>query len=253
MIIGSMATFPKRADLFWNSARRIASQVDILHITLNEFESVPNILDLPENVHFTIPNQDLKDVGKFLTKIGDDDTVFFVDDDILYPQDYVSKSLAEIKAIPVSSPAVFGYHGTRYLPAEFRGDFESAVGVVKHRFFRGKLRKLRKSFFYENGLIMPQIVDQLGSGVAIAKGRYVPPFEFMDGSQNFVDVRWARWCSDNSIARVCLPRQKGWLTTQETNESIYENFTRRTPDNVLKEIYTFAGRWNLDELPFAAP
>ncbi len=181
--------------------------------------------------------------GKFLPDWADDDWVFLCDDDILYPPNYVERTLALIDKFPLSLSAAYGYHGTRYLPAEFDGSFRSAVGSLKHRVHRGKLRKLRSSFFYEDSLDGPRVVDQLGSGVAAARGRYIAPFSFMTGSQKFVDVRWARWCFENDVVCICLPREKDWLETQSTDKSIYKRFTRRTPRFVRKELYNFAGKW----------
>ena len=243
MIVASMATYPARADLFWNAARTIVNQVDVLYIVLNEFKTVPDIPNVPPNVRFIIPETDLKDLGKFLPDFGDNDIVFLCDDDIIFPPDYVDCTLASIDKLPASVRSVYGYHGTRYLPARFLGDIESAIGALKHRYYGGKLRKLRSSFFYENALDAPKVVDQLGSGVSVARGRDIAPFAFMDGSRQFVDVRWARWCFENDIACVCLPRESAWLATQSTNGSIYKSFTRRTPKFVRKEIYAFAGRW----------
>lgn len=253
MIIGCMATYPARAQLFWTSVKTILTQVDMLHIVLNEFAAIPDIPEVPANVRFIIPDRDLKDVGKFLPKVDEDDLVFLADDDILFPPDYVQRSVAAMAGFPSDRRCVFGYHGTRYLPATFQGDVSSAIGAIKHKIHGGKLRKLRTSFFYENALDAPRAVDQLGSGVAMARGRDIPPFSFMNGSQNFVDVRWARWCFENNVDRVCLPREGSWIQTQSTESSIYQSFTRRTPVHVRNEIYGFAGRWKDQTLPLVSP
>ena len=240
-----MATYPARADLFWRSVETVAPQVDLLYIILNDFQRIPTVPDPPSNVRFIIPENDLKDLGKFLQHWDDDDWVFLCDDDILYPANYVERTLTLIDGLPSSVRAAYGYHGTRYLPARFCGTLDSAIGFLKHRIHGAKLRKLRKSFFYENGLDAPRVVDQLGSGVAAARGRDIAPFSYMSGSQSFVDVRWARWCFENDVACICLPRDQHWLATLPTDESIYKSFTRRTPKFVRRELYAFAGEWAL--------
>ena len=243
MIIGSMATYPAREGLFWDSVQTIVNQVDRLYIVLNEFTSVPHIPNVPDTVEFILPDQDLKDVGKFRPAFGDDDLVFFVDDDILYPPDYVAHTIAMMAALPQGRAVAGGYHGTRYLPARFKGDLASALGALKHRYYGGKLRKLRRAFFYESALETPQIVDQLGTGVTAMYGRDVPPLAYMEDSRKFVDVRLARWCHERAITQVCLPRTQGWIATQSTDETIYHTFTRRTPKQVRREIYDYAGAW----------
>lgn len=243
MIVGSMATYPARRHQFWESVRTIVNQVDLLYVVLNEYSDVPEVPSVPSNVEFIIPDRDLKDLGKFVPKFGDSDFVFLTDDDITYPDDYVTRTLSLIESFSSEARCVFGYHGTRYLPASFDGTLHSTLCMLRHRLHGGKIRKLRKSFFYENHLATAQVVDQLGTGVAAMRGRDLAPFEFMDGSQQFVDVRMALWCQRNDITRVCLPRSAGWLNTLSTEDSIYKSFTRRTPRHVRKEIYEFAGKW----------
>jgi hypothetical protein len=61
----------------------------------------------------------------------------------------------------------------------------------------------------------------------------------MRDSQMFVDVRLARWCFEQGIEIVCLPRPRGWLTEERHDERIYE-FTRQNPGHVSREVATFA-------------
>ncbi|AUU83942.1 hypothetical protein [Leclercia sp. LSNIH1] len=92
MIVANMATYPARKSIIETTVPQIAKQVDKLTICLNEFTSIPNFLNEIPNVEPIVPNEDFKDVGKFILKHQDNDDVFYVDDDIIYPDNYITKS-----------------------------------------------------------------------------------------------------------------------------------------------------------------
>lgn len=236
--VGHMATYPARSDTLEVVVNRIADQLDKLTVVLNEYSSHPQG-DFRSNVDFIIPNEDLKDVGKFLPEVDPDDFVFMFDDDILYPDDYVTSTLNKIK--DHTGPAIFGYHGSRYLPAKLSWNPISWYGCAVHFLFAGNLRKSRKVFHFQRHVSKWFKVDQLGSGVAVARGVHLPPFEVMRDSQKFTDVRLALWAKRTEIPLFCLPHSAGWLETLDFEEEIFRSFTRRTPENVLREIYEFAG------------
>ena len=106
-ILGIMATFPQREEVLKKTLPAICKQVHILKLVLNEFSEVPLWLSEYGNVEPILPPEDLKDVGKFYPE-RDADWIVMFDDDILYPDDYVSKSLNSIGDLA----GVFGYHGT---------------------------------------------------------------------------------------------------------------------------------------------
>jgi hypothetical protein len=62
----------------------------------------------------------------------------------------------------------------------------------------------------------------------------------MNGSQKFVDVRLARWAFEQGITEVCLPREAGWLKPIRYEATIFDDFTRKNPPEVTREILTFA-------------
>lgn len=236
--VGCMATYPARRDTLEMVANRIADQIDMLIVVLNEYTSPPEGA-FRSNVEFILPEEDLKDVGKFLPEVRPDDLVFMFDDDIIYPEDYVSLTIAHIK--DHTGLAIFGYHGSRYLPAKLSISPISWYGCVVHRLFAGNLRKSRRVFHFQRDLKQWRKVDQLGSGVAVARGVNLPLFEVMRDSQKYTDVRLALWAYRNGKSLYCLPHAAGWLRTLDFEEEIFRSFTRRTPEHVLVEIYEFAG------------
>jgi len=227
MIRAHMATYPKRRELLERAVRSVAPQVDKLILVLNEYTEVPPEISMIGNVEPVIPTEDLKDVGKFLPEPKDDDLVCFVDDDLIYPADYVAKLVEAAESIGLDD-AVFGYHGSIYKDVEADG----ANGRKVHSFNRD--------------LSTTTCVDQLATCGMLAIGRNVAPFAFMQGSQKFVDVRYARWLFKNGIASWCLSHPKDIFkemrVSSGVHETIYRGFTRNSPDYVISEIRDFAGK-----------
>ena len=225
MIIANMATYPKRSDILKETLPKIADQVDRLNLVLNEYEEIPDWLaDVPSVVP-VIPETDLKDVGKFLPSIpASAQAVFLVDDDLVYPEDYVAKSLKRLDQLG-QIRAVMGYHYSIYRgPRPIDQGRAYKRDVIHFGKPRGKFR----------------YVDQLGSGTAVLRPSDLPPLDYMQGSQKFVDVRLARWCFEQGIAQIAAPRSEQWIVNAPVEETIFETFTLTFPENVDDEILSFA-------------
>jgi len=237
MIIANLATYPPRKAALMQVIQRLANQVDTLNVVLNDYAEIPQ-WDLPQNVRLLLPSEDLKDCGKFYPKIDADDFVFLVDDDILYPLDYVAKTLDWLRKMPSFRFAV-GYHGSLYrLPNA--GWIETVFRRLQAAFGPRTVNVERKIFYFKKKLGDPIVVDQLGTGTVAIRGRYMPSFEYMKTSQKFVDVRFAKWLFEQSITAACVPRREDWLMPIEHEESIYEGFTLSAPQHVVSEIQAFS-------------
>lgn len=227
MIRAHMATFPARADILPAAVARISAQVDRLYLVLNEYKDIPPEISANSAVEAIIPEEDLKDVGKFVFKPALDDIVFFVDDDIHYPPDYVTHSLRQAEGVGLDS-SVFGYHCSTYNPQLERG--------ANSRRIKQLWRRSREMSY----------VDQIGTGTMVALGKNVPSLEYMSGSQKFVDVRYAKWLCENGINSISLKRRRMFLQERGSenpeDRTIWESFTRNSPDYVLDEIKSFAGK-----------
>ena len=227
MIRAHMATYPRRRETLAQSVASIASQVDRVFLVLNQFSEIPPEIAAIGNVEPIIPDEDLKDLGKFLPVPKADDLVFLTDDDLLYPPDYVRSTLAAAERIGLGD-AVFGYHGSIYSDVDVRG----AMG--------------RRIFGFRQTVLATTCVDQLGTGAVLALGKNIAPFSFMRGSQKFVDVRYAKWLQARGVDCWCLAHRKGHIgeikMPDGPAETIHANFTRRSPAHVVAEIREFAGK-----------
>lgn len=237
MIYATLATYPPRLGNLPALIRAISPQVDCLRIVLNEFEEIPDFCKGIANVEAHIPTKDTKDTGKFLFPVGDEDWLFTVDDDILYPDDYVKTSISLLESTNVPN-VIGGYHGTIYRkhPRLHSRTLRKLLGKDL-RFVVGS----RTTFAFPKELTQAVYVEQLGTGVALMRGRDAPPFQAIRHGQKFVDIVASRWWHLNKRNLVCLPRPENWLAEREpVGETIVNSFTLNSPAQAAEEIYKFA-------------
>lgn len=236
MIVANLATYPPRESNLLPVITSIAPQVDWLNVVLNQFDAPLPALDRFANVGQILPDEDTKDAGKFFPDTRDAAYVLLIDDDIVFPKDYVACAVSSMESI---GPGFMGgYHGSLYerpRPAWSLRALRRWLSYSDRRIADNR-RILR---FYEP-LSRPVIVDQIATNTAILRGSDMPPYAYMQDSQKFVDVRLARWCFDQGIRPVCLPRPAAWLGEVRFDETIYRGFTRRNPPHVAREIWSYA-------------
>jgi hypothetical protein len=221
--VGQVATYPARINNLPVMLESVAQQLDELHVVLNQFTRAQQrrLPKLP-NVYYSIPSEDLKDVGKFMRQAAADEYVFLMDDDLVFPPDYVA-TLVKWQSRSPSPRIAVGLHGVVYSDL-----FE---GASASRFVAK----------FDKALNRPQLVNQLGTGCLMIRGDMMPSFDFMSDSKRFVDVRFARHCHEHGIGMLCISRASGWVVDQEPEESIFETYTRERHREQMEEIVEFAG------------
>lgn len=243
MIVANMATYPKRSTTLMTAVHTIAPQVDLLNVVLNEYETVPPEISGIANVKAIIPEHDTKDAGKFYPDAAGADFVFYVDDDVIYPEDFVKKSIHSVEATKVQH-FLAGYHCSIYYKPVFSLKYKELKRFARFYISPHYIARFRKIIHFGIDLNAPIYVDQVATNAALMRGADAPPYEYMKDSQKFVDVRLAKWAWEKDIARICLPRRAGWLQTSDVDESIMETFTLRHFPHVGREILTFAFKGN---------
>jgi hypothetical protein len=221
--IGQIATYPGRAANLPLMLESVVRQFDEIHVVLNQYSKrQQRALPRYRNVHYRVPDEDLKDTGKFLRTTAADEYIFMMDDDLIFPPDYVATLIACAERLPNHRVAV-GVHGVIYsdlfegaAPSRFVAKFSKALGK-------------------------PILVNQLGTGCLMLRGDLMPAFDYMRTSQRFVDVRFARYCHENGIGMMCVARPDNWVKDQEPEESIFESYTRIHHGQQLDEILQFSG------------
>ena len=242
MIVGNMATYPARASVLQASVLSIIDQVDVLNVILNEYTTEPGWLRDYPRASAIIPSADTKDTGKFWCAApSPNDWLFTLDDDIIYPPDYVTRTLDQMVSLDLGD-FVGGYHGSIYrrprlLPSNPRlrrlllADPNYIVSA-------------RDDYCYWEAHERATIVEQIGTGTSVMRARHAPPYSAVGTAQRFIDVRFARWCHQQGVSIVCLARPAGWLREAGpmTGDSIFRSFTLERPAHVADEIRRFAHR-----------
>lgn len=236
MIVANLATYPARRHMLMYTIFDMLPQVDRINVVLNQYSAVPEEFANLEKVVPLIPSFDMKDVGKFYPTVSPEDIVLLIDDDIRYPEDYVTKTVGFYENLPIKE-VVAGYHASSYTRPSLQHFIKNPLDLFR---WKSRLSDFRRSYWFLSAQLDSVVVDQIGTGTAIMYGKFLPPFEYMLGSQKFVDVRFARWCFENKFLQVCLPREAGWLGQQDAEESIYEKFTKLNNHDANREIKSFA-------------
>jgi hypothetical protein len=246
MIVANLATYPPRRAFLSHVLAAISPQVDRINLVLNEYESVPEEVTGFPNVRAVIPHEDTKDVGKFYTDVSDAEFVFFIDDDLAYPPDYVARTLDRLAALP-ERRVLAGYHCSIYERPRITPSWTGLKRFAKYYLQPDTIANYRRVLNFPAAYPHPVIVDQVATNAAVMRAELVPPYDYMRSSQKFVDVRLAKWCFEREIRRICLPREEGWLQPSDSlgfrfEETIYRGFTLQHHSQTASEIWSYAFR-----------
>lgn len=208
MTTATMATTPGRAQYAVKAFGSLVGQADYLHLYFNgdehemSWETGRDLIDMGVRIHFAT-NGDLADLGKFYPPAPG--VRITVDDDLIYPPDYVATLLDGLKRYP---GCIVTFHGVDVHPqpqSYYRNrNVYRCLGTVEED--------------------RPVMVG--GSGVmAFPDGVqiwYADPWPFM------ADLVVARWAREHGFKIWVLAHAEGWIRHQEIDhrETIYTRFAR---------------------------
>lgn len=225
-IICGVATIPNRGDSLGDTVTSIINQVDELIIYQNGFKK-----DYPIHSNFSGKIKiyssldtgiDMGDGGKFY-KIGEyDDAYYFsIDDDLIYPYNYVSTMIEHSKNF--NDEFVLTHHGR-----DING------------FNYNNIKKSYRCLGYVNSI---NDVTFPGTGVSLIPTKNIK-FNFKDiHKENMCDIWLGKYCYENGKKVKVLPHNKGWIkhsTKIDLRDTIDVKVTSRNNDyrnNILKKMY----------------
>ena len=208
-VVVFLTTYPGRAPNLPKVVDALLPQCDALVVYLNEYEIVPDCLDLAK-IRAILGKDaagDLKDNGKFFAVADYPDAYHvFADDDLVYPPDYVATIVQGIRWFGFK--AIVGFHGTIYEPP--------LNSYIKDRtvlpFYAGSRATL---------------VDQLGTGTA---GCHASTFsaDLSDfETQGMADLWFAKWAAETGVPMVALERPAKWLVgMEEIDDTLFRQVQR---------------------------
>lgn len=206
-IMAGIASIPERASSLEQTLASIAPQVDEVHLSLNGYDHAPAFLDAFPNVRATVRGTNGGDAEKFAAVDGWDGYVLTIDDDILYPPDYVETIVAGIDR----------YHRQRAV--SFHGGTTNGFSAKVHS--AATVKRLRCLGAVEADDLD---VNTVGTGVLGWHTAHVPVWRDIFRSPNMADVYFSCHAHRFGIPLAVLAHPAGWLCDiQPAGPSIYES------------------------------
>jgi hypothetical protein len=194
----------------------IIDQVDEVRICLNEFDAVPDWLIGMDKVMAGMPDRNLTDNGKFLAlqQLVEPEYFFTMDDDLVYPPDYVDKTVERIERYG----CIITYHGRLLLGK----DIQYYSGHHFHHCL-----KAQEGDHY---------IDVCGTGVTAFRTDYFCPSDIAyHENQRMTDLVFSLEAAQQKKLIGICERPNLWLKPLEVKDSIFHHF-QRNPKETQKKI-----------------
>lgn len=231
-VTATMATFPGREGALEEAVASIINQVDELHIYMNDIDTYPFFSGNPKiKLYFSKDHRgDLGDAGKFYNSHLIKGYHFTVDDDIIYPADYVSTLIAAIEKN--QRRAIISCHGRMFdkLPVQSYYKGHSAAYSCMHSM---------------NNDVFAHVI---GTGVLAYHTDTIQVNLDIFEYTNMADIWFSKYCNENNIPRIILAHRAKWIRTSKKynkNGSIYVH--QSINDSIQTEV-TNSVKW--DACPF---
>jgi len=203
MVFAGMAALPSREKSLKICVDSLIGQVDRIGVYLNGWDRVPDFL-VSDKIEVVRSQEfgDHGDAGKFYWIDGFEGYYFSCDDDIRYPDDYVSRTVSKIEEY--GRKAVVGYHGSNILEG-FRDYYD---------------RSSRKVHMFSKELQEDTQVHILGTGTvgfhtSTIRVRF-SDFEFPNMADSFL----ARLGQEQQVPFVVQKHGEGEMTSIESGFAI---------------------------------
>jgi hypothetical protein len=199
--VGGMATIPTRLGDLGAVLAQTLPQVDRLHLFLHGHETIPDIARQPKIVaHLAPRSHPYRASGKFYGLLHEPAPCLYIgfDDDILYHRGHVDRLIRALR--------------------RYRG--RAIVGIHGYRFRSGQatFRSQRRSYHFEQRLLLDRVVDVLGTGTIGFVSSQLPidppswPYGDMD------DLMFAIEAERRGLPRVAVARPKESISAIAVNQ-----------------------------------
>ena len=223
MITAHMATFPPRAPIVRKAVNSLINQVDKVFIYFNEYDedSVPSWAKDDDRIVWECSESsgygDLGDVGKFYfcseemrEKYKIEGHVFTCDDDIVYPNWYISRTVSLIRE--KYEGQVLSYHG-------------SIINNNNRNYHHGGIVK---GFRIADSVEHFNRVNIGGTGCMCFNTNTFRPSLKIFQFTNMSDIFIARLCNERRININVVPHLKGDFNIIPVSDTLWKNSVRKT-------------------------
>jgi len=208
MIIVKIASIPDRIKQLEQTIYQFLMQADKIEVYLNNYAAIPQFLIHNKIQVFTSAEHgDRGDIGKFFQIEHASGYVLTIDDDLIYPDDYVQKITHKIDLYHRKS--FICVHANRLPQSTLISYYQDKIGI-----------------HFEKGLENDVQVDIPGTGtlgfhtdlIKLTSDIFIKP--------NMTDLWLAIYAKNKGIPIICIERTNNWLLQargQEFMESIYKS------------------------------
>lgn len=198
LLTANFATWSARKDSIDKAVDSMIDQVDLVRVYYNDYDPKER-RDIKQ-----ITGEDLTDRGKF-SHIDVNEIAFTCDDDILYPPDYVERTLAKMQQYPNE---VVTYHGRKL----------RAKGL---NYYKG-----HQSFHCLHTVIKDEVIDVGGTGVMAFNTNVIQPDILSYPQDKMVDILMGLECAKKGVPIRVLAHRAKWLSILTNEGAIYDEMVR---------------------------
>jgi len=214
-LTANLATFHKREHTLYEVLGYLTEQTtpfDLIRVYANDFE--PNINHPKVEV---TTGEDLTDRGKFYFHEPNDEIYFTVDDDLIYPPDYVETTLQYLEKYG----GIVTYHGRKL------------KGLGRH-FYKGHDTH---HFKFQTGATTQ--VDVPGTGVMAFHSKDITPKVLDYQHDKMVDVLIGLEAAKQDVPITCVKHKTAWIENIVTQTAIYSEMRNdcEVQSRLADEIY----------------
>lgn len=228
-VTASMATMPGRESSLMSVVESIIHQVDELRIYANNLTRKNIHLHHKKVKWFYSKDHlgDLGDVGKFYQCEDISGYHFTIDDDLIYPSDYVYTMIEAIERY--GRKCVISAHGRIFPTGPVRSYYKGAMQQFSC------LRNVSQDVY----------AHVVGTGVlAYHTDTLKVPFGIFEAS-NMADIWFSRHCQQKGIPRMIIKHQGGWIKDSQTYDQFSSIYFHNVYDESLQTRIMNTCQWSL--------
>jgi hypothetical protein len=228
-IIANVASY-NRIDSLVKSLESIIDQCDIINVSLNSHDGdIPEIL-YHDKVNLILSDNSLGDAMKFYALDKSDGYYLTIDDDLIYPPNYVEYIITKCKEY--GNTKVITLHGRNFNVFPIKSYYANASE--------------RHSCFNHVGKNVP--VQFGGTGVMCFHTNLIKlPISYFK-YPNMADVWVGKYCYENNIEILCLRHESGYIKYIQQKTTIYDVESRNDVLQTLVANSTFDKSFILPEI-----
>lgn len=235
-IVATMATMPGREESLRDVIASIIDQVDELRIYANNLHKKEIKLHIPpiylhhRKLKWLFSDDhagDLGDAGKFYHIEDIDGYHFTIDDDIIYPPDYVATMVEAVDRY--ERRCAVSLHGRTFGPGSIRSYYHCAAGqysCMRH-------------------VAADKHAHVIGTGVlAYHTDTLRIPFSEFQAS-NMGDIWFSKYCQEKKIPRIILKHEAGWVKDSQNYDQSNTIYADNCKDDTLQTKVVNSVKWSL--------